>query len=334
METDWTCKRCHHQSATKGNLVSHLNRKTPCDAKFTLISIDAYIKELTTKVFTGKVYECSHCKAQFSTRQAKFKHKSYCKVIKNGEASTSGASTSEASTSGASTSASTSASVNIANVTQEDKIASLEAENAILKQRLDRVEQCIVMGNIHVGNTNTQINNNTSININVNTRDFGQEDISYLTPDFLRYCLLNPRKGMSSLIETIHYNKEYPDNHNLRCKSLKQNIFEKYVDSEWRVCDASNTLDELIRKGYRILNAHYTETIMNDPAINEDENTQKIYEKFRFLGDTNCNDYFAVKRDLRLVVKDRTVYLLASPETDITQAIENDDTNQTNIESL
>jgi hypothetical protein len=119
---------------------------------------------------------------------------------------------------------------------------------------------------------------------------------------------------MTSLIENIHYNKDYPKNQNIRCKSLKQNIFEKYVNAEWRACDASNTLDELIRKGYRILNAHYTENFMNDPTICEDETAQRIYERFRCLSDTGCSDYFAVKRELRILVKDRTMYLIASPD--------------------
>lgn len=162
METDWTCKRCHHQSATKGNLVSHLSRKTPCDVEFTDISIDAYLKELTTKVFPGKVYECKHCKAQFSTRQAKFKHKSYCKVLKKqAKASTNGVSTSEASTSEAPISeastmeASTNETLN--NTVIDDKIATLEAENKMLQQRLECVEAYIRIRSIQsLGKTKIQ----------------------------------------------------------------------------------------------------------------------------------------------------------------------------------
>lgn len=172
METDWTCKRCHHQSATKGNLVSHLSRKTPCEVEFTDISIEAYLKELTTKVFTGKVYECKHCKAQFSTRQAKFKHKSYCKVLKKQtKALTSGASTSETTTNEISTSETT---TNEAQTSEtltteaiiEDKIASLEAENKSLKQRLDCVEQFIMISSLQglsTTKTITQINDNENM---------------------------------------------------------------------------------------------------------------------------------------------------------------------------
>jgi hypothetical protein len=186
----------------------------------------------------------------------------------------------------------------------------------MLRQEIDDLKRQQQTGN--VTNNNIINNNNNTINnsLQVVVNNFGQEDMSYLTHDFLSYCLLNPKKGLTSLIENIHYNKEYPNNQNLRCKSLKQNIFEKYVDAEWRACDASNTLDELIKKGYKILNAHYTEHFMNDPTILDNETTQRIYERFRFLGDTSCIDYFAVKRELRVLVKDRTMYLIAPPDSD------------------
>jgi hypothetical protein len=151
-------------------------------------------------------------------------------------------------------------------------------------------------------------------NIQVNLNNFGQESTSHLTHDFLSHCLMNPSKGFPSLIENIHYHKDAPENMNIRCKSLKQNIFEKYIDSEWRSCDASNTLDELIRKGYRILNTHYIQHFMNDPEFMDNEMKQRALEKFRFLSDKNCTDYFSVKRELRLLIKDKTAYLIAPPD--------------------
>lgn len=293
-ETEWMCKRCHHLPSTKGNLLSHLRRKQPCEAKYDKIFIEDYIKELTTKVYDGKVYTCPHCDAKFTTRQAKYKHKFTCKV---------------------------------ATVNDDDpnkKIANLEQQNRILQSRIEtlemRVNETANRQDIIHNSTNqiitNQIINNNQININVDINNFGSENTSYLTHEFLSYCIRNPRKGMTSLIENIHYNADYPENQNIRCKSSKQNVFEKYVDEQWRQCDASNTLDELIRKGYRILNAHYTDNIANDPEIYEDEIKQRVYEKFRFLSDTSCNDYYAVKRELRILVKDRTMYLIASPEND------------------
>jgi hypothetical protein len=87
-ENQWKCQRCSHDATTKGNLLSHLRRKVPCTATDnvdSVISIDDYIKELTTKIYIGKVYECQYCNSKFTTRQAKYKHKFSCKAIQNEE---------------------------------------------------------------------------------------------------------------------------------------------------------------------------------------------------------------------------------------------------------
>jgi hypothetical protein len=155
---------------------------------------------------------------------------------------------------------------------------------------------------------NTTINNNT---YNIQLNNFGNENTTYLPPELLTYCLSNPKKGISYLIEQIHYNNDYPENHNLRCKSLKNNIFERFVDTKWTLCDASNTLDELIKKGYRILEAHFAETFLSDPEFFDDEDRVENMQRFRqVLNDKKSNDYHSVKRDLRLLVKDKTMYVL------------------------
>jgi transcription elongation factor Elf1 len=187
---------------------------------------------------------------------------------------------------------------------KENIIKELQEENNRLKEQLNNhiLPQSIV---------NNIINNNT---INITINNFGNEDTSHLTHDLLSHCLFNPSKGLPKLIDNIHYNPNVPSNFNLRHKSTKNNLLEKYENEHWMECDTSNTLDELIRKGYRILNTHYTEYYMNDPDICENEIKQRALERFRFLSDKTCNEYHSVKRDLRLLIKDRTMYLVESPE--------------------
>jgi hypothetical protein len=91
---------------------------------------------------------------------------------------------------------------------------------------------------------------------------------------------------------------------------------EKLVDHTWHECDASNTLDELIKKGYKILTHFCTQNAGN---WYDDEAKVSMYEKFMFLGDKKSKDYSAVKRDLLLLVKDKTLYFLAPNGTDINQ---------------
>lgn len=311
MEKSWECKRCLHKATTKSNLLSHLRNKKTCtvdDARGTNIQPSEYIKELLAPDPTPKKYACQHCNRQFNTRQSKCRHLSTCKS-KLIEASTSNINKD------------INVDVDRVNKNQvvntddhkDKQIAELTSRVAVLEELLK--SKTVVNNNIGYNNNGTSY---TQININVGhggpLNNYGDEDISHLSEDFLSYCLMNPKKGMTNLIQNIHYNKDVPENHNLRFKSDKKNLFEKWVDSEWRLCDASNTLDELIKKGYKILNSHYTDFLMNDTSLMDDEMKQIMIERFRFLGDTKCTDYYDVKRNLRVLIKDRTMYLLASPE--------------------
>jgi hypothetical protein len=106
---------------------------------------------------------------------------------------------------------------------------------------------------------NTVVNNvqhNNIQNITINFRSFGQENINHIEQDkgFLTTCLL--QRDIKTLIESIHCDKSYPENHNVRIKSIKYDLMETYIDGKWIVTDKEEALDELINKGYRVLRYH------------------------------------------------------------------------------
>jgi hypothetical protein len=286
----FSCERCGDNFTCKRNLIGHLSRQKDCmPTNTTAPSRLELLTKVTTKHINDINFPCKHCEERFNTKSAMYKHMRKC-TTKNLQQV-------------------------VATTTHPlSNISILALKEQLKKEIMNELQQSIQTS------PQTIINNTTNnITIQAVTNNFGEENTEHLSGDLLSYCILNPRKGMSKLIETIHYNENVPENHNIRCKSLKQNIFEKYIDSEWRACDASNTLDELIRKGYRILNTHYTDNILTDPTIFDDEHRMKAYEKFRFLSDKTCLDYHAVKREVRLLVKDRTFYLLASPDVHTTE---------------
>jgi hypothetical protein len=226
-----------------------------------------------------KRYQCEYCDKFFGTPQSKCKHK---------------------------------------------KICSKREEQASLKLVVESLQkQVIELTKIVEENSKQQVNNTTHHTTNNTTNiqnqqiivvnNFGSETMPNFSSEFLNYCIMNPSKGLTNIIEKIHYNKELPQNYNLRHKSVRNGTMEKYADRQWHECDASNTLDELIRKGWKILSKHYSDMV-NNPDWEGDE---RMYEKFMFLGDKKSIEYNAVKRDLRLLVKDRTLYLIADQDAHI-----------------
>lgn len=273
----FVCERCGHESTTKGNLIQHLKKKSICSTTNSKRTREEVIASLTRVSDKPKIHGCNYCDLMFSTPQGKHQHMKTCPNHPSNELRT--------------------------KVNKMEKI--IEQLQTELKSQKNSV------------NTTTTNNIQNQQNINIILNNFGNETTPQFTPEFLNHCLLNPSKGLTSLIEKIHYNPELPENYNLRHKSTKQNTLQKFIDHNWHDCDASNTLDELIRKGYRILNAYYTDQVANDPSIVEDEMKAMIYGKFRFLGDKRSLEYSAVKRDLRLLVKDKTIFLLASQGTQL-----------------
>jgi hypothetical protein len=284
MAKDWKCKRCLHETSTKSNLLSHLRNKKHCllDDKNGGVNIEVqtYIAELLAVVQDPKKYSCPHCNYQFNHSQSMYRHFKTCKSKPQ--------------------------------PIDETPIDTKDEKDILIQQLQAELEMYKQKGNPTIINNN---NNGTIINITINKNNFGSEDTSYITDDFVKYCIENPSRGIAQLIETIHYNPEHPENHNIRCKSLKKNVFEKFIDSKWTVCDASNTLDELIKKGYRIMNTYYMSNIHDNDDILDDEIQQARYQMFRFLGDKSHNEYYSVKRELRLLVKSKSdiLYVLLTP---------------------
>lgn len=324
----FVCPRCGDDFNRKDTLINHLNKKNTCLPTIANVTTTKAIEDLSLKHYNEKTFDCEYCKQKFNHSSAKYRHKKTCKAKDKTVQESTPASTVSTASASTSTSMSSLPSSNIqldittlnhnSSEDTNDVRKELEALKAMYFNDITKLkEQIDSLKNIYL-NTNTNTNNTQNIYIqnNVIIKSFGEEDLSHLTSDFLSHCLLNPTKGLPSLIELIHYDKSKPCNHNLRYKSFKQNLYEKFTNLEWRDCDATNTLDELIRKGYRILNSHYMDNFMNDPTIYEDEMKQKMYERFRFLGDVHSIEYYAVKRELRALIKDRTMYIVAPPDTE------------------
>ena len=120
----------------------------------------------------------------------------------------------------------------------KDKIAVLE-EQLKVKQPFNAV-------NIE--------NQSIQQNIIFNVKNFGNENMDYLSHEFLTSCLIT--NNIVPPIESIHLDSEHHENHNIKMKSLRYDLMEQYFDGKWIVTDKEETLDELINKGYRVLKYH------------------------------------------------------------------------------
>lgn len=304
----FVCPRCGTSMNLKTNLVSHLQNKKPCDPKVSHISPATALEMFKKKQPKLKQVKCTLCD-KLITKQNLKRHNEVCKQRPT-------------------------ATVTVTQPTIDtNPTQHHESLKAFILNCIDEAMQKYTIQTPHAQNIVT----NNIMNITINA--FGSEDMSHITSDLLTYCIMNPTKGFSKLIDNIHYNNAMPLNRNIRYKSTKNNTFEVFLDNQWVECDASNTLDELIRKGYRVLNSHYIANHLNDDTF-DDPIRRAAIEKFRFLSNKTSVEYCAVKRDLRLLIKNRTLYVVLPPhnstttlddipseevDRDVTEATENED---------
>jgi hypothetical protein len=113
---------------------------------------------------------------------------------------------------------------------------------------------------------------------------------------------------VTDLLNQIHFHPDYPENRNIRIKSKKQKLLEKYEDKGWVKCDQNNTLDEMIRKGYKILFAHFINKKDQDSDLKEREDY--VSKWFIDLCSQTGNEYYRLRRDLYLLIMNNTMYVL------------------------
>jgi hypothetical protein len=138
---------------------------------------------------------------------------------------------------------------------------------------------------------NTSITNNIQQNIislattsktsnsrDTNIRDFGNENMDAIPDDFIASCFMNLR--YRDLLENLHYDPDFPENHNIRIKSVKRNMLEMYKNNRWNVVTLRNGLEELIQQGTKIFKAyvHTHKQKILEEDMNEDE-LQEVMEK-------------------------------------------------------
>jgi hypothetical protein len=151
-------------------------------------------------------------------------------------------------------------------------------------------------------------NNNTTItnNIQINLKNYGNEDISHMTKDFLDDCCVRLNEGMKNLVEQIHFNPDMPENHNIKWLSNKQNMYQVFVDGHWHAKEKCNALDELIKKGYKILAKHF--------FASENAELKKLSDQIQSylfsLLDRKSENYYQLRRELHVMVYDNTIYVL------------------------
>ncbi len=107
---------------------------------------------------------------------------------------------------------------------------------------------------IHNHQTITNITNNVTniTNNNIMINNFGSENIEYLSNDKLKDILCNGGNCMddaiSGYVKAVHFDEDYPENHNIAITNKKVVHGYKYINGKWETVLADNLKRSVYKK--------------------------------------------------------------------------------------
>ena len=300
-----SCNRCGYSTDIKGNLKNHFRRKRTCTATLSDVPVATLILALeassthnlhtTTHNYTQpthklhttthklhtkthklhtkthklhklhtKSFSCEFCKKKFSRSDSLARHKKkYCiKSQKHNEEDN----------------------ILLENIKKELEKVKLEKE--IMSNEMNKLID-------KVGDTNIQ---NQQINIHIN--NFGTENIEYLNKKFVKNLLEMPYKALPKLIKTIHFNPKHPENHNIMITNKKLPFIRIWKDNKWEVHDKHEVLNNMVDKGFNILDDKYQESEY-DLELNKKIVLEEFQEKYN---DNDKNLLKHLNKDVELLI--------------------------------
>ena len=270
----YNCVRCGYETKHKGHFKNHLNRKNICISLLEDISINDIkiyynldldkkpknnsaepINILSKPILTqNKEFSCNYCNKIFKRQWHLSRHLNTCKIKKK----------------------------NLDK--QKEEIDILKRQQ---KQLEETVEKLLIEFSNNTNNTgNNNYSNNTNSNNTIIINNYGEENTKYITKEYIVNLLSNkPFKAIPEMIKHTHFNKEHPENQNIKLTNKKEPYVKVMKDNKWEYQDRKNTITDLIDKQHLKITDEKIEKKIDKTCSNIQKN---IIER--------CNDLY-IKED-------------------------------------
>lgn len=173
-----------------------------------------------------------------------------------------------------------------------------EREKAEMRRQIEKLIE-------KVGNTTNNIENqNNNITININA--FGNENMDYISDQYIIQCVNQIYGSIPTIIEKIHFDPAHPENHNIKITNKKlPHATIMCSDNKWKMVDREYAISALVDNGYSIIDEKFKE----DPSKFTEER-RKNYRRFQEYYDNEDKDTRRrVKNDVELVVLNGTKHI-------------------------
>ena len=117
---------------------------------------------------------------------------------------------------------------------------------------------------------NNNCNNVNNTNINIQLNGFGEENLDYITPEYIYALAKGPNQAIPKLLKNIHFNPEHPENWNVELKNKKMSYVNVYDDKQQKLMlkDRKDTITTMVEHGYNIIDDNLPETYNDSEMVN------------------------------------------------------------------
>jgi len=113
-------------------------------------------------------------------------------------------------------------------------------------------EQKVIIQNITNNNiTNNTTNNITNNNIVIQINAFDKETEHHINHEFTLDCFESACWGIIKMIDKIYFDKECPQNHNVKLLSLKNKLVEVFTEKDWETRSMKEISYKMKRRALR-----------------------------------------------------------------------------------
>jgi hypothetical protein len=145
----------------------------------------------------------------------------------------------------------------------ENKIKELEEKNIKIVKKLKKQKHTNITNSNNTNTTNTNITNNIII------KNFGEENIEHLQDNIYENLLQGIYTAVPKLIKLIHFDKNHPENQNIKFTNKKYPYLKIMKDDKWQLVNKNLEVRDLIDNKCYILNEKYYNILEKQNELND-----------------------------------------------------------------
>jgi len=146
-------------------------------------------------------------------------------------------------------------------------------------------------------NSTTICNKTINMQQNIIINSYGKENLNYLTTKYLTGLIHRPFDSVQSLLKTIHFNPNHPENHNIKISNKKQKYANVYNSGNWEFKNKKDVIENIVDNGFNIIECHYEDVKDKLESIKKDRFTD-----FQSNYDTNPKTKKTIESDMEMII--------------------------------